>query len=205
MSETAPSRVPRWLPLVATLLVVVGLAVLARQAATKSIDFPVYHRAAQQILAGNYELYPPEAYGGTPHPSQGFRYAPAIAFLFFPLGWFGLETAALLFYVLKLVALWWVGTIIARRIGYTNWGRWTFLAAFLVVGGYLAEELRFGNAVEASDKFLAAVTMLGGRVDLQILRLRAATADGRWLALFADRDRERRPARPALPPALSGF
>lgn len=27
-------------------------------------------------------------------------------------------------------------------------------------------ELRFGNAVEASDKFLAAVTMLGGRVDL---------------------------------------
>ena len=133
-------------PLVATLLVVVGLAVLARAGCHEVHRLPVYHRAAQQILAGNYELYPPEACGGTPHPSQGFRYAPAIAFLFFPLGWFGLETAALLFYVLKLVALWWVGTIIARRIGYTNWGRWTFLAAFLVVGGYLAEELRFGNA-----------------------------------------------------------
>ncbi len=129
-----------------TALVVVGLAVLANQAATRSIDFPVYHRAGQQVLAGNYELYPPEAYGGTPHPSQGFRYAPAIAFLFLPLGWFGLETSALLFYLLKLAALWWVGAMIARRVGVPGWGRSTFLVAFLVVGGYLVEELRFGNA-----------------------------------------------------------
>lgn len=146
MPEPRVARTPSWLPVAATALVVVGLAVLANQAATKSIDFPVYHRAAQQVLAGNYELYPPEAYGGTPHPSQGFRYAPAIAFLFLPLGWFGLQTAALLFYILKLGALWWVGAILARRIGVPAWRRLAFLAAFLVVGGYLAEELRFGNA-----------------------------------------------------------
>ena len=135
-----------WLPRVATVVVVAALVVLAREAATRSIDFPVYHRAAQQILAGNYELYPPEAYGGQPHPSQGFRYAPAIAFLFFPLGWLSLETAALLFYGLKLAALWWVVSTIARRMGATSWGRRAFIISFLVVGGYVVEELRFGNA-----------------------------------------------------------
>ena len=135
-----------WLQRVATVIVVAALVVLAREAATRSIDFPVYHRAAQQVLAGNYELYPPEAYGGQPHPSQGFRYAPAMAFLFFPLGWFSLETAALLFYALKLAALWWVGSTVARRMGATNWGRRACIVSFLVVGGYVVEELRFGNA-----------------------------------------------------------
>ena len=144
----------------------VALALLAERAATRSIDFPVYHRAAQQILAGNYELYPPEAYGGVPHPSQGFRYAPAVAFLFLPFGWLSLETAAFVFVCLKMGALWWMGATIARRIGLTTprhqksehervpirvgraqgWGRAAFLVAFLIVGGYLVEELRFGNA-----------------------------------------------------------
>ena len=135
-----------WLERLATVVVVAALVVLAREAATHSIDFPVYHRAAQQILAGNYELYPPEAYGGQPHPSQGFRYAPAIAFLLFPLGWFSLETAALLFYGVKLAALWWVGGTIGRRLGANNLGRRAFIISFLVVGGYVVEELRFGNA-----------------------------------------------------------
>jgi hypothetical protein len=148
LSSVAPANHSRtvWLQRAATVLVLVGLALLARRSATQSIDFPVYHRAAQQVLAGNYELYPAEAYGGQPHPSQGFRYAPAIAFLFLPLGWFSLETSAFLFFCLKLAALWWVGATIARRIGSTGWGRGAFLLAFLVVGGYLVEELRFGNA-----------------------------------------------------------
>lgn len=131
---------------VATIVVFIALVALAQQAARHSIDFPVYHRAAQQVLAGNYELYPPEAYGGQPHPSQGFRYAPAIAFLFVPLGWFSLETAALLFYGLKLAALWWMGRTITRRMGDPHWGSRAFIVSFLVVAGYMVEELRFGNA-----------------------------------------------------------
>ena len=148
LSASVPALGARtiWLQRVATLVVVAALVVLARQAAMHSIDFPVYHRAAQQVLVGNYELYPPEAYGGQPHPSQGFRYAPAIAFLFFPLGWFSLETAALLFYGLKLAALWWVGRTIAHRMGASDWGRRGFIVSFLVVGGYVVEELHFGNA-----------------------------------------------------------
>ena len=148
MSAEAPATRPGviWLQRAATVAVLASLVLLAREAARHSIDFPVYHRAAQQILAGNYELYPPEAYGGQPHPSQGFRYAPAIAFLFLPLGLFSLETAALLFYCVKLLVLWWIGATITRRVGSTDWGRGAFLVSFLVVGGYLVEELRFGNA-----------------------------------------------------------
>ena len=135
-----------WLQRAATAALVLILALLAREAALHSIDFPVYHRAARQILAGNYELYPPEAYGGQPFPSQGFRYAPAIAFLFVPFGWLALEPAAFVFYCLKLAALWWAGATVARHAGASTWGRGVFAVAFVIVGGYVVEELRFGNA-----------------------------------------------------------
>ncbi len=121
------------------------LVVLAREAATGPIDFAVYHRAARQVIAGHYEFYPAEAYGGTPGPSQGFRYVPAIAFLFLPLGWLPLEFAALAFFVLKLAAAWYVGATVARHAGLPEGRRQVFLIAFLIVGGYIAEELRFGN------------------------------------------------------------
>ena len=96
------------------------LVLLARESALHSIDFPVYHRAARQIIAGNYDLYPPEAYGGQPFPSQGFRYAPAIAFLFVPFGWLPLEFGALVFFSLKLVVVWWIGATVARHADRTG-------------------------------------------------------------------------------------
>ncbi|MEQ1913302.1 MAG: glycosyltransferase family 87 protein, partial [Vicinamibacterales bacterium] len=43
-------------------------------------------------------------------------------------------------------ALWWVGSTVARRMGATTWGWRAFMVSFLVVGGYVVEELRFGNA-----------------------------------------------------------
>ena len=110
------------------------LVLLAREAATRSIDFPVYHRAARQVIAGHYEFYPVEAYGGTPGPSQGFRYAPAIAFLFVPFGWLPLELAALAFFALKLAAMWYVGATVARHAGLSEGRRQVFLIAFLIVG-----------------------------------------------------------------------
>lgn len=93
-----------WLHRLGAALLLVALVLLARESATRSIDFPVYHRAAIQVIEGNYDLYPPEAYGGHPGPSQGFRYAPAIALLFVPFGWLPLELAALVFFALKLGA-----------------------------------------------------------------------------------------------------
>ena len=134
-----------WLQRAGLTVLFVLLVLLARESAVRSIDFPVYHRAARQVIAGHYEFYPVEAYGGTPGPSQGFRYAPAIAFLFLPFGWLPLELAALAFFALKLAALWYVGATVARHVGLSESRRQVFLIAFLIVGGYIAEELRFGN------------------------------------------------------------
>jgi hypothetical protein len=134
-----------WFQRAGLAVLLILLALLAREAATRSIDFPVYHRAARQVIAGHYEFYPAEAYGGTPVPSQGFRYLPAIAFLFVPFGWLPLELAALAFFALKLAALWYVGATVARHAGLLERRRQVSLIAFLIVGGYIAEELRFGN------------------------------------------------------------
>src|SRR4029077_5337240 len=134
-----------WSQRVGLAVLAVLLPLLAREAAAPSIDFPVYHRAPRQVIAGQYEFYPVEAYGGTPGPSQGFRYVPAIAFLFTPLGWLSLEAAALAFFVLKLLAVWYVGATVARHAGLPEGRRQVFVIAFLLVGGYMAEEMRFGN------------------------------------------------------------
>lgn len=135
-----------WLQRAGFAILAILLVLLAREAATRSIDFPIYHRAARQAIAGDYEFYPPEAYRGTPGPPHGFRYLPAIAFLFVPFGWAPLEISALAFFALQLAAVWFVGATITRHAGLTD-GRWSVsLIAFAIAGGYMVEELRFGNA-----------------------------------------------------------
>jgi Glycosyltransferase family 87 len=134
-----------WLQATVAALLVVLLVALARESALHSIDFPVYHRAARQVISGSFTLYPAEAYGGRPGPSQGFRYLPAIAILFVPFGWLPLELAALAFFALKLAALWYIGVTVARHVGLSTGLPTVLLVAFLVVGGYLVEEFRFGN------------------------------------------------------------
>ena len=137
-----------WLRRVGAALLFVALMLLARESATRSIDFPVYHRAALQVIEGNYDLYPPEAYGGHPGPSQGFRYAPAIAALFVPFGWLPLELAALVFFVLKLsAATWYVRrAFTAVTPGLPAGRRWVLVVAFLIVRWICRQEFRFGNA-----------------------------------------------------------
>jgi hypothetical protein len=134
-----------WFPRVGLAILFVLLVLLGREAATHSVDFPVYHRAARQVITGRYEFYPVEAYRGTPGRSQGFRYLPAIAFLFVPFGWLPLEVAAFAFFALQIAAVWYVGVTVARHAGPSE-GRWQVcLIAFLIVGGYIVEEWRFGN------------------------------------------------------------
>ena len=75
----------------------------ARECAIHSVDFPVYHRTARQLIAGNFELYPTAVYKMAdrclPHE---FRYAPVIRLLLFvPFGFLPLELAALVFFDLK--------------------------------------------------------------------------------------------------------
>ncbi len=117
----------------------------ARECAIHSVDFPVYHRIARQLIAGNYEIYPAAVYDGGPIPPHGFRYAPAIAFLFVPFGLLPVELAALVFFVLKAAACVYVTSVVARHVGLPAAHRHVLLWALVLVGGYVVEEFRYGN------------------------------------------------------------
>jgi hypothetical protein len=158
------------------LLLLLGAAVFAfgLDCAAHPVDFPIYHRIAQQVWQGNYELYPETVYANGPVQAHGFRYAPAIAFMLVPLGWLPLEASALLFFALKVAALFYVGMVVMRRVGLRGRAQSTMLFAVVCVGGYLAEELRYGNVhlfvialmvfamdTEASGGVLAPALALG--------------------------------------------
>jgi hypothetical protein len=121
------------------------LAGFAWHCATHAVDFPIYHRVGQQILAGNVELYPAEVYDGRVAPGHGFRYAPAIAFLFVPFALLPLVPAALVFFAIKLAAFIAMMRVIARRMAIPSRSVTLMLASLLFAGGYLIEEARNGN------------------------------------------------------------
>lgn len=122
------------------------LVVLAIQSSRRAPDFPVYHRAARQLMTGELRLYPDEAYAGHPVPSQGFRYAPIVSLLFLPFGLLPLRAASIAFFATQVAAVWWMGRVVSRRLGAPAWTLPVFVGAFLLTGGYLGEDLQFGNA-----------------------------------------------------------
>lgn len=139
----------RWLGGAAVLLIL--LSVLGWHAATRSVDFPIYHQVALQLFDGNYEIYPAEVYADDPPAGRplaadphGFRYAPVAAFLFLPFGLLPLEAAAFLFFCLKIAAFVFMIGVVARRMAFPRPGVLMLLTA-LVAAGYLAEEARNGN------------------------------------------------------------
>jgi hypothetical protein len=114
--------------------------------ATHSVDFPVYYRIATQIAHGDFEIYPTAVYSGGVVPPHGFRYAPAIAFLFVPFAALPLEAAAFVFFALKVGAVAYVSTVTARYVGGTTPARTLMLAALLLTAGYVVEEFHYGNS-----------------------------------------------------------
>ena len=134
-----------WQRAVGVVALVVGLGALGWQASTQSVDFPIYHRVAAQLLAGDAEIYPTEVYGGGTIPPHGFRYLPVIAFLFMPLALLPLPLAAAVFFAVKLAVLAWTGRTVARHAGVAE-GWAVPLTGLVIVAGYAAEELRYGNA-----------------------------------------------------------
>ena len=138
-------RVASWAWYAGALVLVVGLPVLAWQASIRSVDFPVYHRIGTEVLAGDFTLYPPEAFDGRLMPAHAYRYLPAVAALFAPLALLPLRWAAFAFFLGKLAAFVYIARTLARalrRRDPTVLG----MAAFLVVGGYAIEEALYGNA-----------------------------------------------------------
>jgi len=135
-----------WLRRFGAVVLGVLLVGFARECAIHSVDFPVYHRTARQLIAGNFELYPTAVYDGGPMPAHEFRYAPVIAFLFVPFGFLPLELAALVFFILKVAACVYIAAVVARHAGLSAAHRNLLLLALLLVGGYVVEEFRYGNA-----------------------------------------------------------
>ena len=113
--------------------------------ATYSVDFPVYHRIATQIARGDYEIYPTAVYAADALPPHGFRYAPAIAFLFVPFAWLPLGAAAFLFFMLKVGAVAYVGSVVGRRVGDSTATGTLMLTSLLLAAGYIIEEFHYGN------------------------------------------------------------
>lgn len=145
--------------------------------ATHAVDFPVYHEAAQHILGGGRDIYPPEVYAGTPPPVHGFRYAPVWAFIFVPLGLLPMAAAAFLFVILKAGALAYIGVVGARYLGVEN-RTWTLLGiSFLAVGGYAVEEFHYGNLHLITTAMMVAAFDMGmrGRIALPAAALALAT------------------------------
>ena len=135
----------------------------AAYCATHTVDFPVYHAAAEHILAGGRDIYPAEVYAGSPRPSQGFRYAPVWAFIFVPLGFVPMPVAAFLFVFVKAGALAYIATVGARYLSVED-RTWTLLGlAFLVVGGYAVEEFHYGNLHVISTALMVAAFDMGMR------------------------------------------
>jgi hypothetical protein len=113
--------------------------------ATHSVDFQVYHQVAAQIARGDYEIYPTAVYTAGVVPTHGFRYAPAMAFLFVPFGLLPLQAAAFLFFILKVGAVVYVGSVAGRYAGYSTPDSTLMLASLLLAGGYVIEEFHYGN------------------------------------------------------------
>lgn len=128
----------------AFLLAGLGLA-FGWNAATHAVDFPIYHHAGAQVLRGDTALYPSGLYDGGEVPSHGFRYAPALAFLFAPLALLPLEAAAFLFFLAKVAAMVYIAGVVARHLGLIGRVSTLVLLSLVVVGGYLVEEFRYGN------------------------------------------------------------
>jgi alpha-1,2-mannosyltransferase len=135
----------RWVHYILPCVLGVTVLICAADFSRHPVDFPIYHRIATQIWHGHYELYPETVYdAGVAAPAHGFRYAPVVAFLFVPLAWLSLEHAALLFFGLKVMAVIYVGTVVTRQVAEGTRSP-VMLIALACVGGYVAEEFRFGN------------------------------------------------------------
>jgi hypothetical protein len=127
-------------------ILVVALPVLGWKSASTPVDFSVYHQTGGYILDGDYEIYPVAVYSGDRTVEEhNFRYSPVVALLLTPFALLPLPVAALAFFTLKILALWAIAQIVARRLGVPDRAVDIALIAFLLTAGYVVEELRNGN------------------------------------------------------------
>lgn len=115
---------------------------VGRHFSHRSVDFIVYHKAAQSLLAGRTDLYSDTF--STGHPPTQYSYPPLFVLMIFPLGWLGFSNGVGVWFALMMLAT--VGVI---KKAYHHWrpqnrARYALLLVALA-GPYCVLVLRYGN------------------------------------------------------------
>jgi hypothetical protein len=124
-----------------TALALMIVALLSYAAARRSVDFPVYHYAARNMLSGSGPMYGPQSGIGFP---QVYRYPPLFLLLFAPFAFLPLRLAAVVWALLKFAVLGLVARALFLRL--RTYGLWGQVLSFLPALPYLAVEFHYGNA-----------------------------------------------------------
>jgi hypothetical protein len=122
------------------------------------MDFRVYHYGARGVFNGTRPVYGVTSGLGWP---MHYRYPPLFLLLFAPFAMLPLGWSAALWVVLKFALLAWLVQALWKR-GLKPPGAYASLIALLLIGPYIVEEFRYGNA----QFFVVALTIAA----LMILR-----------------------------------
>jgi hypothetical protein len=110
--------------------------------AMRSSDFMVYYRASRVLIEGHGHLYGPLSGIGWP---QYFRYSPLFLLVFLPFALLPYKVAVAVWAALKCATLYLLVRALGRRLDFARTGYW-WLLAVLLCGGFVVQELSFGNA-----------------------------------------------------------
>jgi glycosyl transferase family 87 len=121
-------------------LALIGVIVLSYLAALRSVDFPVYHYAARNMLSRTGPMYGPQSGIGWP---QVYRYPPLFLLLFIPFALLPLRLAAIIWAALKFAVLGLLARGLFSRLRIYGHG-FQFLS-LLPALPYLAVEFHYGN------------------------------------------------------------
>jgi len=162
--------VPILKKIILSIFMVVILVAGYKDSVGNPIDFAIYHSIGKQLLQGNFDLYPSVHLDGTSYSQINgmyYRYAPVTALLFVPFALFDVATAAFLFFLLKIAALFGVVLMISKLTAVKS-DRYLAvgLIAFFSVAGYIIEDWHVGN-VHFLSFFLIVLAIYGiekGRV-----------------------------------------
>jgi len=123
-------------------IVVVIAAGFAIYAATRPLDFRVYHYGARGFFDGTRPMYGPSSGIGWP---MHYRYPPLFLMLFAPFAALPLQVSAALWVILKVIVLAALGRALIRRLRLEHQPA-AWLVAACIAGPYVIEEFRYGNA-----------------------------------------------------------
>jgi hypothetical protein len=144
------SKKPKAFILLAAVLTVALLGLLFIR---NQIDFPVYYRAGQSLLAGRVDLYAPDFALGQ---VMDYRYPPFFLIVFLPLWLPPYSTAAYLWYLLSALALAGIVILLRAEIAPARLTKLLLAACILALAQYFVMALHYGNAHLLAICFLFA-------------------------------------------------